>query len=146
MGEFEKGYERGREGKSGPDTVLEDLANTVSPFGSKTDPDRERGFEQGQTELAVCDTWSWKRAAADTKRALATAEVHAKGHSLNVLSLMKFNDQLKEEIAALREQVAEREDAAFKAGWNAGKACHTGIATLTEARAVWRARQKGTPT
>jgi len=47
---------------------------------------------------------------------------------------------------ALREQVAEREDAAFKAGWNAGKACHTGIATLTEARAAWRASQKGTPT
>jgi len=84
--------------------------------------------------------------AEAAEAALATAEVHAKGHSLNVLSLMKFNDQLKEEIAALREQVAEREDAAFKAGWNAGKACHTGIATITEARAVWRARQKGTPT
>jgi len=39
--------------------------------------------ERLQAELAVCDTW--KRAAADTKRALATAEVHAKGHTLDRL-------------------------------------------------------------
>jgi len=131
--------------------------------------------ERLQAELAVCDTsgsrsWSWKRAAADTKRALATAEVHAKGHSLNVLSLMKFNDQLKEEIAALREQVAEREEAAFMAGWIEGNS--EGVHGLTwtwiegnsevvhgltwtysqesqqrdAAFLRWQARQKGTPT
>ena len=73
---------------------------------------------------------------------------------LDLHVMTKERAALREQLAAAEattpavfsREVAEREDAAFKAGWNAGKACHTGIATLTEARAAWRASQKGTPT
>ena len=77
---------------------------------------------------------------------LATARLLAnEEHDRRVNDCLDLHVMTKERDA-LREQVAEREDAEFKAGWNAGKACHTGIATLTEARAAWRASQKGTPT
>ena len=121
-------------------SALDTLAREVRRLQGEVELQRGQLSMEERAHVTILE-----RAEA-AEAALATAEVHAKGHSLNVLSLMKFNDQLKEEIAALREQVAEREDAAFMAGWNAGKACHTGIATLTEARAAWQARQKGTPT
>ena len=82
---------------------------------------------QGERD-AEREAWAALRAENDKMfSALATAEVHAKGHSLNVLSLMKFNDQLKEEIAALREQVAERESV-----------CNDSYDALEYFRCAWR--------
>jgi len=93
-------------------------------FTDRTDAEAERDALQAQLDVA---DKHWQ------------AEIEAQERGLRASW-----DLTCKERDALREQVAEREDAAFKAGWNAGKACHTGIATLTEARAVWRARQKGT--
>jgi len=100
-----------------PDLYIDDwsMAYTDGPLTARVTGRMLRTLAAGvrrlqeEAEATRDDHWArigqYERRAEAAEAALATAEVHAKGHSLNVLSLMKFNDQLKEEIAALRAQL-----------------------------------------
>jgi len=57
----------------------------------------------------------------------------------------RIEEALKDEYHLLREQVAEREEAAFRAGHEQGRR-HDLWVNADEAFLRWQARQKGTPT
>ena len=105
--------------------------------------------EQAETQLAVAeaiDGTFW-----EALKRLKLKNINVTNPGQHVADVIDRAEQAEADLVTLREQLAQREDAAFRAGW----LHHEGISIilgscvepdqLSKAFAAWRASQKGTP-
>ena len=94
----------------------------------------------GVSDYISMDHWEGRTLKAEAERDALREQVASERADHE-----RIEEALKDEYHLLREQVAEREEAAFRAGHEQGRR-HDLWVNADEALAAWQARQKGTPT